>query len=180
MITSLLLNQSTIQFMKVIKNCLLFIFLSILLAACGLLDKDNTPQPTPLTTFPQQIKPLRLWVTKTGGGSTDDYLKMTPAVGDQAIYTASTRGIVTAINKNTGQIIWQRDTYIPIVSGPGIGADILIVGSRKVDIVALQQADGKERWRMIVPGEILAPPAISNDTAIIKTVDGTVRAFSLK
>lgn len=166
---------------NIIKNSkhVLFAALALLLTACnGFFEKDNTPPPTPLTNIKAEVQPRLLWSTKTGAGTDGEYLKMSPALGETALYTTSAKGSVTAINKATGRILWEVNTGLALSAGPGIGNGIVVVVSRHGEVMALNQADGKSLWKVSIPGEILAKPAIERDTVVVKAVDGYVRAFS--
>jgi outer membrane protein assembly factor BamB len=159
---------------------LAFIFFTLLINGCsGFFDKDNTPPPTPLTKFNPEVQPRLLWSTSAGRGNDDDYLKMNPALTDTAIFTASSKGTVTSINKLTGHTNWKTNTGFSFSAGPGAGDGIVVVGSRKGDVIALQQADGRQLWRIAVPGEILANPAVGEGVVVIKAVDGYTRALSV-
>lgn len=158
----------------------LLILLSILfLTSCtGMWEKDNTPEPSPLVTFKQEIQPKLLWSTQAGSGVGDEYLKAGPALSESAIYTTSTNGNVSALNKATGAHIWQINTNAPLTSGAGIGEGLVVVGSHQGDVIALRQSNGKMQWKVNVSGEILATPAIADGRVIIKSIDGYVRALS--
>ena len=162
---------------QIIKNVLL-IGSAFLLTSCGFFEKDNTPEPKPLVHITPEIKPTRLWSTQTGSGIGDEYAKMGPALTDTAVITASANGIVTSVNKATGNKNWQVNTGAHLSTSPGAGDGIVVVGGRKGEIIALSQADGRERFRTSIPGEILARPAIAKNIVIIKAVDGYIRALS--
>src|SRR5579862_516198 len=84
-----------------------FVLISQLTACNGFFEKDNTPEPTPLASYKAEVAPRQLWSTKIGAGSeSNDYLKMTPSISENAIYTASTNGTVTSINKTNGAKNW--------------------------------------------------------------------------
>lgn len=168
-----------------IKNCkvtVLCLIFTTFLTACGtFFEKDNTPPPTPLTNYKPEIAPRLRWSTQVGAGATgSDYLKMSPHVSAHTVYTASTNGIVSAINKANGRVNWQVSIHQAITSGPGAGDGIVVVGCANGNIVALQQDDGRQRWRVAIPGEIIATPAVGNDTVVVKAVDGYTRALSVQ
>ncbi len=153
----------------------------LLLAACdGFFEKDNTPTPSPLVNFTPEIKPRLLWSTNAGAGADDEFLRISPAISQTSIFTASTNGTVTSINKQDGSKYWQVGTGVPITTSPGIGQGLVVVSSRKGDIVALSQIKGNIVWRTSVTCEILAQPAISNDIVVIKGTDGHVHGLSIK
>lgn len=150
------------------------------LSGCNssLFDKDNLPEPSQLPQYAQQVSPQQIWSSSTGSGGGDDYLKMSPALDSDTIYTASMSGVVTAINKLNGRSLWHTTTPLSITAGPGAGDGIVVIGGQHGDVMALDQANGKVRWQTSVPGEILAPPAIANGITVIKTVNGYVQALS--
>lgn len=166
-------NQPT----TTIKAFALATFTFALTACSGFFDKDNTPVPTPLSSYKQEIYPHQRWFVNVGT-SGDEFLKMSPAVSDTAVYTASVKGTVTSVNKETGRINWQINTNLANTTGPGAGDGLVVVGTRYGDVVALNESNGRERWRTMVPGGVLANPAVGQDIVIVKTIDGTIRGLS--
>jgi outer membrane protein assembly factor BamB len=155
---------------------------TLFLTACaGFFEKDNTPEPTPLTAFSQQTSPRMLWSANVGpGAGSNDYLKMSPAVNETAIYTASTNGTITSLNPATGRKNWQRYVRMSLSSGPGVGDGIVVAGSQNGDIVALRETDGQIAWRASMQGEVIAAPAVGNGYVVVKAIDGYTRAYSSK
>lgn len=165
---------------KYIQFVFYFVCFFLLSACSGFFDKDNTPEPTPLTNIKPDLTIERLWAIRTGVGSQDEYLKMTPAIGESSIFTTSSNGVVTAVNKSNGQIRWQVATKLPIAAGPSLNNQLLIVSSRKGDVLALRAETGAKRWKTNVTGEILAKAAIGDGVVLIKTTDGYLRALSVE
>lgn len=166
---------------KTIKTfALFFLFTSTLTACTGFFEKDNTPEPTPLTSYKPEVAPRFLWSANVGSGATgSDYLKLSPAVSETTVYTTSTDGTVTALNRANGQKRWQVSTRLAVTSGAGAGDGLVVVGSRNGDVIALQEADGRQRWKTAIPGEIIATPAVGNGVVVVKAVDGFTRALSV-
>jgi outer membrane protein assembly factor BamB len=54
----------------------------------------------------------------------------------------------------------------------------VVAGSSEGDVIALDAADGKERWRVRVGGEVLASPAVSDTVVVVRTVDGRLHGLS--
>jgi outer membrane protein assembly factor BamB len=95
------------------------------------------------------------------------------------IYTTSSNGTVSALNKKTGRLVWQTPLKLTITAGSGIGEGVIVVGTRRGKIIALNAANGKLRWEAHIPGEILAAPAVGDGIVIIKATDGDTRALSI-
>lgn len=171
------MSSHWIKYCKVSASAI--VLMTQLTACTGFFEKDNTPTPTPLTSYKAEVAPRQLWSTKIGAGSeSNDYLKMNPSVGDNAIYAASTNGTVTSINKSNGAKNWQVSLREPLTTGPGSGDGLVVVGANNGNIIALQASDGRQRWRMSVPGAIIANPSVGNGVVVVKAVDGTLRGYS--
>lgn len=155
--------------------------LSILLCACnGFFDKDNTPEPTPLTKFTPEAVATNTWYKTVNHGVDSDYLKLIPAVTDTAIYTADKNGVVTGSDKKNGNMLWKTPSHVKLSAGPATNNDLIFIGSREGTVIALSQADGKVVWNVPVASEVLSPPTASNDIVLIKTIDGQLTALSTK
>lgn len=148
------------------------------ISACGFFDKDNTPQPKSLTSFTPQMHPRLLWKTTAGNGAGGEYLKLSPAMSESAIFTSSSNGDVAAIAKANGHINWRKSTGLMITTGPGAGDGLVVIGSLHGTVMALNQATGNTAWTTSIKGEIIANPAVKNGYVIIKSLDGTVTALS--
>ena len=148
------------------------------MSGCGFFEKDNTPRPSPLVPFNPEIVPRLIWKTSVGNGSAREYLKMSPRVSEFAIFTSSSSGVVTAVNKMNGKIYWQRKTRYNLTAGPGIGEGLVVIGSNRGDILALRQSDGCILWQTKIVGEVIANPAIASGVVIIKTTSGGLHALS--
>lgn len=165
--------------MNSIIKCLSITVLVTLLSACtGLLDKDNTPPPAPLTAFKPEVNIYPLWHSRPGSGKYCDNLKLTIAQTCQLLFTADHRGSVIATNKLTGQKIWSTSTGILITGGPSFADNLVLVGGNNGEVVALSPTDGKILWRACVSSEVLAPPAACSGITIVKSIDGNLSAFS--
>ena len=55
----------------------------------------------------------------------------------------------------------------------------MVVGSSEGEVIALNAADGAERWRVKVNGEVLSAPAVAPQGVIVRTVDGRLRGLAL-
>ncbi|MCC5791817.1 MAG: outer membrane protein assembly factor BamB [Legionellaceae bacterium] len=166
------------------------IFLSALLLGVGLpscttiddymLGKDNTPQPAQLEAIKPRMDLVKNWSVPVGGAAkTASYSKMSPLITSNHIYTVSMDGVVNAIEKNSGKLIWSKRLPASIVSGPSVGNGYVAVTTGHSDIVLLKQDNGEQVWKVTVASEVLGKPLITKDALIAKTVDGNLSAFHL-
>jgi len=154
--------------------CLKIIFhfsFFILLSGCSG-NKDNSEPPAPLVQFTPTLTVKTLWTAYTGGGTNKSYLKLAPVFDNEQLFTASPTGRVRAFNFRDGKQVWEQKIGIPISGGPGVGQDLVLVGSHKGDVVALSELDGHERWRTQVSSEVLVAPGISQGVVVVRTIDG--------
>ena len=165
--------------MKNIVRQIGFLGMALLLSACnGFFDKDNTPPPSPLVTFTPEIQPRLLWSTKTGSGSSGEYLKLQVALTEKWVFTADKTGTVTAVDKSNGHVQWRTATHIFVAGGPAAGDNIVVIGSRKGNVYALRQVDGSLLWKIDIAQEILAQPVIAHGMALVKATNGLLYALS--
>jgi len=149
---------------------LLLIYLILLSGCFG--SKDNTEPPAPLVEFTPTLTLKTLWTADIGNGDDTGHAKLIPVAQDGIIFTASTQGLVQALNLSDGKPIWQQEIDTTISGGPGIGEGLILVGTQKGEVIALSEIDGIEQWRTQVSSEILAAPRINQGVVVVRTVDG--------
>ncbi|WP_028388780.1 outer membrane protein assembly factor BamB [Legionella fairfieldensis] len=164
---------------------LLFLVLCLLLQACSkvddyLLGQDNTPAPTALTPLKAKAKLVEKWSLPIGRSQkTGANFKLKPEIIGNIVYTADASGLVQAVDKNKGQLLWSKKLTTGIISGPTVAAGVLALGTDASTIVVLKQTDGTELWQQKVSSEVLSKPVIAANKLIAKTIDGNLYAFSL-
>ncbi len=108
--------------------------------------------------------PKTLWKTDFSPAGDVGYpgSRCTPSVDGQNLFVTSTTGIVAAIDRSTGKILWQVDmaksfngkmmSVWGFSESPLVDGDRLIVtpGSNEAAIVALDKKTGKEIWRSAI------------------------------
>ena len=118
--------------------------------------EDNSEPPAPLVEFKQTATIVTRWEQNVGG-TDEQYLKLSPAVTDERVYTVS---------------LWSRDVDEPLSSAAGIGAGLAIVGTSNGYVIALDKTTGELRWKKRVSSEVLAPPQAARNIVVVRTVDG--------
>ncbi|MFW2533125.1 MULTISPECIES: outer membrane protein assembly factor BamB [Legionella] len=171
--------------MLLINKKLVVLGVCALLQACTQVDdymlgKDNTPTPTPLEPLKTKVSLIEKWSVPAGGTQKNNSnLKLKPEIRGNIIYTADTSGIVQAVDKNSGKVLWSKKLDSGIVSGPTVSEGAIAVGTDTSNIILLKQVDGSELWRNKVSGEVLSKPVIANNKVIAKTIDGNLYAFDI-
>lgn len=136
-------------------------------------------KPAELVEFTPSANVTKLWSAKAGDG--DDQLGLTqgPVVADGRVYAAAVEGGVRAFDLQTGALVWQYKSDLPLSGGPGAGEGLVVVGSLDGDIIALDSATGAERWKSKVKSEIIAAPAVAQGVVAIRSNDGRVTALDV-
>jgi outer membrane protein assembly factor BamB len=68
---------------------------------------------------------------------------------------------------------------MPLSAGPGVGADLVVVGALNGQVVALDAATGTRRWAVRTSGEVLAAPVVTSAGVLLRTVDGRLHKLAL-
>ena len=137
-------------------------------------DKDPTP-PTELKPLTTEVTVTPLWSARLTKGSEGRRLLLVPAVRGDRLYVADSRGLVVAATADSGRVLWERETKLPLSAGPELAGDRLILGTSNGLVIALSATDGKELWRAQVSGEVLSVPRRTDDGKIIvHTLDDTI------
>lgn len=172
--------------MLLVNRKLVIVGLLSLLQACTQIDdymlgKDNTPQPSPLSDITPKMTLVENWsvlVSKSSKAST--YLKLKPSIRGNLIYTANASGMVQAVDKTNGHLLWSKQLDHSVVSGPTVAEGYIALGTNRSSVVLLKDTDGTELQQFKLTGDALSKPVITDHKAILKTIDGNLYAFDLK
>lgn len=144
-------------------------------------------EPAELVKFEPSVKVDKLWSTGVGKGEGHIGVRQRPAVADGKVYAAAITGGVHALDLQTGKRVWEykpkkeerndRKFKQRLSGGPGVGEGLVVIGTLSGDVIALNQADGTEKWRAKVPNEVIAAPAIAQSLVLVRSNDGRVSAF---
>lgn len=149
--------------------------IALLLSACH--HKSSDPV-TPLSTFNQTLPVHTVWSTTAGGGVKKEYLKLTPALAGNQLYTSSYSGQVTAIDTQTGKLLWRTNTKQHLTTGVAVDNAAVYVGSEKGQVVALNRANGKLLWQTGLTNEVLANPNADGAYVLAKSIDDHLYALN--
>ncbi|WP_263772992.1 outer membrane protein assembly factor BamB [Propionivibrio soli] len=153
--------------------------LALPLAACSTLDainpfaKKSGPKMAELQPISATTEARVEW--REGVGKSELYV-FTPAVVGSSVYAAGENGTVLRIDE--GRVVWKANAEQVLSGGVGANADIVVVGSRKGDVLAFAAADGKLLWKAKASSEILAPPAVGEGLVVVRSSDSRVTGYS--
>ncbi len=148
------------------------------LSACGLWTRDTTEPPAPLPEFTAVGSPNTLWSRSIGRGADRSIWQVKPAVTDDLIVVADSRGRVSALDRSTGAPRWEsRLRDLRVSSGVGTGADIAVVGTMDGSAIALNLDNGDEIWRTRLSSEVLALSTVAGGVVVARTNDGRLHAL---
>lgn len=152
-----------------------------LLAGCGTfadpsgwLSSDSVDPPAELVEINNQIDVQTQWSHSIGSGADGLRLNLRPRLANGVLYAANAGGRVEAMNATNGSALWQVDLNARLAGGPGVGDDLVAVGTRDAEVIVLDINSGAERWRSRVSSEVLATPAIAYGLVIVHTIDGKI------
>jgi outer membrane protein assembly factor BamB len=118
-----------------------------------------TPEAAP---FPQHVA----WTYRTSKP-----LLAAPAVVDSHVYLTTGDGRTIALDRHTGQPIWEFHTGWLSSSTPAVAGDAVIFAIRPGRVVSLDRETGALRWDTNLKMPILASPVVVNGTVYIGSSD---------
>ena len=157
---------------------LVLLFIVTGLMACGG-AVDNSEPPAELVEFSESATLTHLKEIETVKGSAL-YTRISPLNLDKHIVFSDTKGIVTVFDKAAFEVTWQKKTDVAYPTAIGGDSSIYLFGTRGGEVIALDSVKGDQIWRVRVSSEVLARPAVSGNTVVVKTIDGQLTALDAK
>ncbi|MGC6485139.1 MAG: PQQ-binding-like beta-propeller repeat protein [Candidatus Puniceispirillales bacterium] len=130
--------------------------------------------------------PLRQVFSLKVGRPADDGSELAQPVADEkAVYAVMPGGVVTSVDRDSGEINWQIDiddstdeTQTSISGGLGIERDILFAHAGKNAIYAINRQNGAVLWSKSFPEFLLGGPTISSGVVVVTDVNGRIYALA--
>lgn len=174
-----------------LRNTMFVGLLSVtLLSGCTWFSgEEDVVTLSPLPNVNNQFQPTTVWSRSVGVGSGDFYSNLHPAWRDAHVFAADRRGVVKALDADSGKEIWSKDLAIrtsffsrnrPAQLSGGVTAagDRVYVGSELAKVYALDAQDGSLTWETTVAGEALSTPVVSDGVVLIHTSKGILQALN--
>jgi outer membrane protein assembly factor BamB len=93
-----------------------------------------------------------------------------PVLADNLIYAVNAEGSVMQLSAETGKTVWETELGEPISSGAGLGGGLVLVGTSKGHLFALN-VNGKKLWSAVLSSEVQGQPRYYDGTVIVRTSD---------
>lgn len=132
-------------------------------------------KPAELVEFKPTVSLGEAWKSETG--DTAGYLFHPVATGDDVFAAGGSRVVRIAVS--TGHTVWSTDTGVKLSAGVGVGQGLVLAGSGKGDLLALDLASGQMRWKVALSSEVTGQLLAVADTVIARTGDGRVHGLSV-
>src|SRR5690606_5391396 len=150
--------------------------LAVQAVGCSSNDKKE-PGPAELVKFDAEIELKREWSRSIGKGQGETYNLLKPVVYGNEIFAADVRGLVVAMDRQSGKVNWKKDLDVPVSGAVGAGYGLVLVGTLRGEVLALDVSNGEERWRSQVSSEVLAAPGVNSDVEVGQRQDDQVIAL---
>lgn len=149
---------------------------AVLAVGCSGTSTKELP-PAELTKFAEEVRLDKQWSRSIGEGQGETWNQLELAVEGDSLFAADIEGLVVAMNRETGKVLWEAELDKPVSGGVGAGYGLVLVGTLKGQVIALDSATGEVRWRAPVGSEVLAAPASNGNVVVVQTQDDRLVAL---
>jgi len=154
--------------------------LAAAISGCSLFSSEEEVQPNPLVEFEAEKEAEVLWSVSVGDELGEFYNQLQPAISGDRIFTTDKSGYLSAIDRLSGEAVWQRDLETPMVGGAAAGYGKLFVTSESGELIVLAAESGEDLWRAQLSSEALAPAQANSQMVVVQQINGKVEAFDLE
>ena len=137
-------------------------------------DDDEPDAPAELVEFVPTLEVGKVWSTKVGSGLDKAGRQLRPAHLSDTIYSADYKGLIMAIDAQSGDRKWEVKTKLPFTGGPGVSDELVLMGTQDGEVFAFDSSSGSQLWSATVTSEVLAAPAVSGRVVVVRCIDGRV------
>ena len=137
-------------------------------------DDDDVDAPAELVEFAPTLNVGKVWSTNVGKGLDKAGRQLRPAYSNGSLYAADYKGLLKAMDADSGQMQWDIKTELPFSGGPGISGNLLLMGTQNGEVFAFDASTGTQLWSATVTSEVLAAPAEADGVVVVRCIDGRV------
>lgn len=127
-------------------------------------------KPAPLVAIQATTQPRIVWRGDVGPAERTMFF---PAVTGNIVYAAGSTGQIVGFDTRTGNAVARMNAAQRLSSGVGASGSLIVVGTGKGEVLALDSS-GKQLWKVQLPGEVLAPPAVEGTLIVARVGDGRI------
>ncbi len=135
---------------------------------------DDEDAPAQLVEFEPTLKVGKIWSTGIGSGLDQAGRQLWPAYSSGVVYAADYKGLIAAVDADSGRKLWEVKTKLPFTGGPGVSGGLLLMGTEDGEVYAFDATSGTQLWSATVTSEVLAAPAESDGIVVVRAIDGRV------
>lgn len=140
-------------------------------------DDEDPTAPAELVDIDETVDFDKLWSVGVGNGQGDGFYRIRPAISGKTLYVASADGEVLAIDRSSGDDLWETELDTPLSGGVGVFGDGLFLGSSEGFVIKLDSSTGSQQWSTQLRGEILSAPQSNGTVVVAQTYDGKLQGL---
>jgi outer membrane protein assembly factor BamB len=137
-------------------------------------DDDDPDAPAELVEFEPTLKVGKVWSAGIGKGLDKAGRQLRPSHASGTIYAADYKGLLIAVDAESGARRWEIKTKLPFTGGPGISDNLLMMGTENGEVFAFDATTGTQLWSATVTSEVLAAPTAADGIVVVRCIDGRV------
>ena len=138
-------------------------------------EDDLKPgDPLPLTEFSPTLETRKLWSTRIGDGIGRQRTQLRPVITDGVVYAADYKGLLVAVDADSGRKRWEIKTDLPFSGGPGVHGGSVYLGTQDGEVRAFDAESGAALWTAPVSSEVLAAPVAGDGMVVVRSIDGRI------
>ena len=159
----------------------LTLLLALSLSACSLFSSKDVEVKTPKALQPlieEQVKLVKVWSRSVGRKAGSSFASLKPAVNGDQVFVTGADGEVSALERDTGKVIWRKNLDVKVGGGVSADAGMVLLGTLDGEVIALSQENGDELWRSRVSSEILSAPVTDGLYVAVRSIDDHLSVFN--
>jgi outer membrane protein assembly factor BamB len=139
-------------------------------------SRSAAPQMAALPELANSVAVSTLWQANIGNSQQAVF---SPAVTGDSVYAAASDGAITRLDGGSGKQLWRINAGERLTGGVGTDGKLVVVGSGKGEVLAFD-ASGSALWKTQVSSEVLAPPQVSDEVVVVRSVDSRIFGLDAK
>ncbi|NQX87527.1 MAG: outer membrane protein assembly factor BamB [Halioglobus sp.] len=170
--------------MRQLSRLLLILVMTITLFGCSTVtgwfssDDEDLTAPAELIDFDASVDIEEMWSLGVGNGQGEGFYRIRPVISGQTLFVAAADGEVLAVNRLTGDELWEVELDTSLSGGVGVYGDGVLLGSSDGFVLKLDSATGAQRWSTPLRGEILSAPQSNGTVVVAQTYDGKLQGLN--